>query len=51
MDRENKPDTFSSALAGGDSFGGTIRNGVGCLILLIVLLFVFAVLVGDPGTT
>ena len=38
------------ALAGGDSFGGTIRNGIGCLILGIILLFVFAVLVSDPGT-
>ena len=37
------------ALAGGDSFGGTIRNGIGCLILGVVLLFVFLVLFGDPG--
>jgi len=38
------------ALAGGNSFGGTIRNGIGCLILFIVLLFVFGIFVGDPGT-
>ena len=37
------------ALAGAESFGGTIRKGIGCLVLLIVLIFVFAVFVSDPG--
>ena len=38
------------ALAGAESFGGTIRKGIGCLILGVVLLFVLAVIFGDPAT-
>jgi hypothetical protein len=34
------------ALAGGNSLGETIRNGVGCLLALILLALAFALLVG-----
>ena len=39
------------ALAGGNSFGETIRTGCGCLMAIIVVLFVLALMAGvfDQG--
>ena len=39
------------ALAGGNSFGETIRTGCGCLVAIIVVLFVLALMAGvlDQG--
>lgn len=35
------------ALAGGNSFGGTVRKGCGCLVAIFVVMFVIAVLVAS----
>ena len=32
------------ALAGADSFGETIRSGLGCLGVIIIVLIIFAIL-------
>ncbi len=39
------------ALAGGNSFGETVRTGCGCLVAIIVVLFVLALMTGvlDQG--
>ena len=39
------------ALAGGNSFGDTIRTGCGCLMAIIVVLFVLVLMTGvlDQG--
>lgn len=34
------------ALAGGNSLGETIRNGIGCLVLIFLALLVLTVIVG-----
>ena len=35
------------ALAGGNSIGETIRNGIGCLVVIFLIVLVFAILVPD----
>jgi hypothetical protein len=34
------------ALAGGNSFGGTVRKGCGCLAAIVVVLLVLALVTG-----
>ena len=34
------------ALAGGDTFGETIRNGIGCLVVIFIALLLLVVFVG-----
>jgi hypothetical protein len=36
------------ALAGGNTFGETIRSGCGCLVLIIVVLVVITMINGVP---
>ena len=38
------------ALAGGNSFGETIRKGAGCLLVLVLALFVIGFLVAVSQT-
>ena len=34
------------ALAGGDSFGETVRKGCGCLVVIVIVFIAFAVFFG-----
>lgn len=36
------------SLAGGDSFGETVRKGCGCLIWLLIGILILAVIAGSP---
>ena len=33
------------AIAGGKSFGETIANGIGCIVIIVIIFFALAVLV------
>ena len=37
------------ALAGGNSFGETIRNGLGCLVLIVLALIALAFIAASQG--
>ena len=39
------------ALAGGDTFGETIRSGIGCLVWIVIAIIAIAIFVGATNAT